>query len=252
MKPLTVKLLSLAVVLLALSPAPASADWSSLLKSLQSTVKGSAADGGKGALGRKEVISGLKEALSKGTQFAVSTLGRKGGFLDDPQVRIPLPKSLQTVEHALRFVGQEQLADEFVATMNHAAEQAVPEAAGVFASAIRRMSVTDAMGILNGPDDAATRYFRREAGPELIQKMLPIVRRTTSRAGVTASYKRLVDSVPYAGGVLKDSNLNLDSYVTEKAVDGLFTKIAAEEKRIRKDPAARTTELLRRVFGSSG
>lgn len=251
MKPLPLKLFSLLTALLLLAPAPAWADWSSLLNSLKSTVEGSG-QGSAGALGQGEVISGLKEALSKGTRYAVSTLGRKGGFLDNPQVRIPLPKSLQRVEQALRLVGQDRLANEFVATMNHAAEQAVPEAAGVFADAISKMTVSDAMGILNGPDDAATQYFRRVAGPELTQKMRPIISRATSRAGVTASYKRLVAGVPFAGDLVKDSNLNLDNYVTQKALDGLFKMIAAEEKRIRENPAARTTELLRKVFGAAG
>lgn len=247
MKPPVLKPLSLLVAMLLFASTPVRADWSGLLDSLKSTLSGT----GSGTLQQGEVVRGLKEALSKGTSYAVSTLGRSGGFLDNPQVRIPLPKSLQRVEQALRLMGQGRLADEFVATMNHAAEQAVPEAAGVFANAISHMTVNDAMGILKGPDDAATRYFERTAGPELVQKMRPIVAQATSRAGVTASYKRLIGGVPFAGDLVKNSDLNLDSYVTDKAVGGLFKMIAVEEKRIRENPAARTTELLRKVFGGA-
>ncbi len=205
-----------------------------------------------GAVTQGEASSGLREALVVSTQRAIQLLGHNGGFLDDPQVRIPIPGPLRTVEKGLRAVGQGQRADEFIATMNHAAEQAVPQAAGIFGKAIRNMSLQDARSILTGPDNAATNYFREHTGSELTAAMLPIVSQATSKAGVTASYKRLTESggSGMLGGLISSQAPDLDQYVTEKTLDGLFTKIAAEEKAIRTNPVARSTDLLKKVFGS--
>ena len=144
------------------------------------------------SLTQNEMIGGLKEALSKGAQKAVANLGRDDGFLKNLDVKIPMPDSLKRVEQGLRMAGQDKLADEFIATMNHAAEKAVPEAAAIFGGAISKMSLDDAQAILKGPDDAATQYFRKTSEAQLTEKMMPIVKQATEKTGVTASYKKLM------------------------------------------------------------
>ena len=202
------------------------------------------------ALSNDEVIAGLREALAKGARTAVRTLGHAGGYLDNPVVRIPMPEQLAMVESGLRKLGQGKIADDFIGSMNHAAEQAAPLATDVFVEAIKHMSIKDAKGILNGPDDAATRYLRRSSGERLGQKMLPLVQRATQKAGVTRYYKNLIGKAGFADQFVNLDGLDLDRYVTGKAMDGLFLMMAAEEKRIREDPLARGTDLLKRVFGS--
>jgi hypothetical protein len=245
-------LLTALAVLLALFAPAATAGLSDYLDKLGGAVTGTEA--GKSAamssLTDQEMVAGLKQALAKGTGFAVQTLGKEGGFLDNARVRIPMPKSLAWVEKSLRAVHQDQLADEFVASMNHAAEQAVPEAAAVFRDAVEAMTVQDARNILSGPDDAATQYFRTRTESALTEKMRPIVARTTATAGVTASYKRMMSSAGSLPGLLSGDATDLDAYVTKKTLDGLFVMVAAEEKQIRTNPVARSTELLKKVFGS--
>ena len=197
-----------------------------------------------------EMISGLKEALSKGTQFAIDNLGQEGGFLDNAAVKIPMPESLSWVESSLRTLRQDELADEFIATMNHAAEQAVPEAADLFGEAISNMSVEDAKGILTGPDDSATQYFRANTEDALTERMRPIVEQATAKAGVTSAYKSMTAQAGGLTGMLGTEATDLDGYVTGKTLDGLFLMIAEEEKKIRENPMARSTDLLKKVFGA--
>ena len=204
------------------------------------------------------MVQGLKEALGKGVQQAVSRLGHDGGFLTNANVRIPMPEKLRTVEKTLRVLKQDKLADDFVATMNHAAEQAVPEAAGVFADAIKGMSIADARAILTGTNNAATQYFRRTTETNLFVKFLPIVKQATEQTGVTSAYKQLMAKAEGANSfgsfgrsLLGAEDLDVDAYVTNKALDGLFTMVAAEEKLIRENPAARTRALLQKVFGAA-
>ncbi len=197
-----------------------------------------------------EIVNGLKEALSKGTRSAVNNLGRYDGFFKNPRVKIPMPESLEKVEKTLRKFGQDKTADEFIMSMNRAAEQAVPEAASIFSDAIRSMSFSDAKGILQGPDDAATQYFRRSSNSRLTDKMLPIVKKSTNAVGITAKYKNMVDRLGPVSGLVDTKSLDIDQYVTDKALDGLFKLLADEEKLIRNDPAARTTALLKKVFGT--
>ncbi|MCP5277802.1 MAG: DUF4197 domain-containing protein [Thiobacillus sp.] len=203
-------------------------------------------------LSDEDMVKGLKEALSKGTRSAIANLGKDGGFLNNLDVKIPMPDELQKVEKLMRQLGQDKYADQFVSTMNHAAEKAVPEAAALFADAISQMSLADAKSILKGPDDAATQYFRKTSEAKLKERFRPIVENATSQAGVTASYKKLMQKAGPFAQYLGQSATDLDGYVENKAVDGLFKMIAAEEKRIRQDPLARTTDLLKKVFGSLG
>ncbi|MEW5789405.1 MAG: DUF4197 domain-containing protein [Pseudomonadota bacterium] len=223
--------------------------WEAVQKS--PAVSGSLGSTAAAALSDEEVIKGLKEALSKGAQTAIATLGKEGGYLNNLEVKIPLPDELRKVEKLLRSLGQDKYADQFVATMNHAAEKAVPEAAGLFADAVSQMSLTDAKAILKGPDDAATQYFRKTSEARLKERFRPIVQAATDQAGVTAAYKKLMQKAGPTTQWLGVGNTDLDGYVEGKAVDGLFKLIAAEEKRIRQDPLARTSELLKRVFGAA-
>jgi hypothetical protein len=211
------------------------------------------------SLPQDQVVQGLKEALSKGVQQAVGRLGHEGGFLTNLSVKIPMPEKLRTVEKTLRVLKQEKLADEFVATMNHAAEQAVPEAAGVFGDAIKGMSIEDAKAILTGTNNAATQYFRRTTETNLYAKFLPIVKKATDQTGVTSAYKRLMEKADTANSfgswgrsLLGAESMDVDAYVTNKALDGLFKVMADEEKSIRENPVARTTDLLQKVFGAVG
>jgi hypothetical protein len=210
-----------------------------------------------GALSNDQMVNGLKEALGNGLQHAVAELGRDGGFLTNLNVKIPMPEKLQTVEKTLRALKQDKLADEFVTTMNHAAEQAVPEAAAVFGDAVKQMSITDAQAILTGPKDAATQFFRRTTQTNLYARFRPIVEKATAKTGATAAYKNMLSKAGGTsfggalGGLLGQDALDLDNYVTTKSLDGLFKMVADEEKKIRENPAARTTDLLKQVFGAA-
>jgi hypothetical protein len=224
-------------------------DWKGLLDQVTGSPAADAA--ARAALGHEEMVAGLKEALAKGAEDAVVRLGRHDGFLGDPAVRIPLPKALESAATVMRALGQGHYADEFVATMNRAAERAVPESGAILGDAIRRLTIEEAKRILEGPDDAATRYFRKVGEERLTKALRPLVSEATSRAGVTAAYKRLIGQAGPAAALMDGEISDLDGYVTQQTLDGLFTVIAAEEKRIRRDPAARTTALLRRVFGGA-
>ena len=236
---------------LVVTPAVVAADWKKLL---EQTLGGSGVDAGSAAsaaLGNEEIVAGLKEALAKGAENAVNALGQPDGFLGNPAVKIPVPEKLRTVESVLRTLGQGQYADQFVETMNRAAEAAVPESAAILGDAIRDMSVDQARQILSGPDDAATRYFRQVGEERLTARLQPIVSDATSSAGVTSAYKQAIDRAGPAAALVDSDAVDLDGYVTREALDGLFTLIAAEEKRIRENPAARTTDLLKKVFGAA-
>ncbi len=238
--------------------APKPTPKTNLVASLFSGLTGST--NAAAALTRDQVVGGLKEALGKGINRAVASLGCNNGFLTNRNVKIPLPESLQKVESALRLAGQGQLADDFVLSLNRAAEQAVPVAAGVFGDAMKQMTITDAKAILAGPPDAATQFFRRTTQTNLQAKFYPIVQHTTSSVGVTARYKQMTDKFN-AGNTLGSlfgskpalnfSAADIDAYVTGKAMDGLFKLVAEEEKNIRANPIARTTDLLQKVFGAA-
>lgn len=245
------KILVATALVVPLISGPLQAGFSDLLDTLKGSVTGQGGTGSSmAALSNDEMIAGLKEALGQGTRYAVDQLGTDGGFLDNARVRIPMPKSLAWVEKSLRALRQDRLADEFVASMNHAAERAVPEAAAIFGDAIKRMSLEDARGILSGPDDAATQYFRRTTSEALTTKMRPIVEEATARTGVTASYKNMMAKAGGLSGLLSGDATDLDGYVTDRTLDGLFLMVAEEEKRIRENPLARSTDLLKKVFGS--
>lgn len=207
-----------------------------------------------------DIAAGLKEALAKGTTNAIKSLGREGGFWNNAKVRIPLPGKLEQAAKLARQLGQGAKVDAFELSLNRAAEKAVPQVADIFGDAIRKMTLQDARGILGGGDHAATDFFRRVAGDQLVARIHPIVAKATDSVGVTQKYKAFTSGSGGGtlGGVLGalgghgmngSSPLDLDDYVTDKTMDGLFTVIGEQEQQIRHDPAARTTDLLRKVFG---
>jgi hypothetical protein len=245
-----IQFVSTPVLLLLLVTLPAQADWTQYLDSAKEALDSSGVADSATDLTNDEMVAGLKQALDKGTQFAVNKLGQPGGFLDNKKVRIPMPDSLSWVESSLRTVGQDEMADEFIDTMNHAAEQAVPEAADIFAGAIKEMSVQDAQGILTGPDNAATEYFRSNTEAELTQRMRPIVETATASTGVTSAYKDMLGAAGGFAGMMPATATDIDGYITLKTLDGLFLMIAKEERKIRKNPMARSTELLQKVFSA--
>ena len=197
-----------------------------------------------------EIIQGLKEALRIGTNNAVTLVSRLNGYYQNPTIRIPLPDSVRKTEDLLRSAGFGSTVDEFELSMNRAAETAAPAAKSLFWDAVRKITISDARRILKGPDDAATLYFKRKTEARLLAAFKPVVHQSMQEVGVTRTYQQLYDRyrrLPFLG----DWDLDLDQYVTSRAIDGLFTMLAKEEARIRQDPAARVTELLRKVFGST-
>lgn len=196
-----------------------------------------------------DMVSAIRQALSQGVNNAVSLLGKTDGFNLNPQVRIPVPQDLQKAEELLRQFGQDKYADRFITTLNRAAEQAVPEASAIFAHAIRQMTISDALQIIKGPPDSATQYFQRTSSQELSTRFKPVVQQATDAVGLTRSYKKMVSKAKILGEFISPAAKDIDSYITQEAVSALFTYIAEEEKKIRENPVARSTEILQRVFG---
>jgi hypothetical protein len=200
-------------------------------------------------LSNNDAIAGLKTALNKGAGNAVSALGKTDGFFANDRVKIPLPDSMQKLDHTLRNLGMGKYADELVLTMNRAAETAVPEARALLAAAIKEMTVQDAKGILSGGDTSATDYFRSKTSQKLAAKFLPIVKDATAKVGVAQKYNQLAGSAARFG-LVDESQTNLENYITQKALAGLFLLIADEEKEIRAHPVEQGSKLLSKVFGS--
>lgn len=207
-----------------------------------------------GSLTESQAGAGLKEALAQGAGNAVARLGKTDGFLLDEAVRIGTPKSVRKLTKAARKLGAGAQVDAFETSMNRAAEQAVPAAADILSDAVRAMTVEDALSIVRGGETAGTDYFRRSSEDTLRAAFLPIVKKSTDSNGVTQSFKSVTRSAGNSMGGLAsmagvDSSLDLDEYVTDKALDGLFHYIAEEEKAIRSNPLKRGSDLLRKVFG---
>ncbi|MGE0876040.1 MAG: DUF4197 domain-containing protein [Burkholderiales bacterium] len=200
-------------------------------------------------ISNQDAVSGLKAALEKGSGVAVAALGRTDGFFGNPRVKIPLPESIRSAEKIMRSVGMGKYADELILTMNRAAEAAVPEAKALFIDAVKKMSVQDAKGVLTGGNTAGTEYFRRATSEQLRAKFLPIVQNATKKVNLAAKYNQYAEKGARFG-LLKKEDANLDSYVTQKALDGLFFMVAEEEKKIRENPVQAGSNILRKVFGA--
>ena len=199
-------------------------------------------------LSEGKIIEGLKEALEIGASNAVRLVSKIDGYYGNPQIKIPLPDSVRKVEKALRAVGYGSKVDAFELSMNRAAEKAAPKAKALFVDAVKQMSFEDARKILDGRDNEATLYFEDKTRNKLTEVFEPIVHSSMSQVGVTRQYQALdakVRSIPFTDPL----SFDLDQYVTGRALDGLFFMLAEEERKIRQDPAARVTDLLKEVFG---
>lgn len=226
--------------------APAQLDW---LKKGQELLSPTVTSPGATQDDTNQVAAGLREALRVGSERVVSQLGILDGFNADPAIHIPLPKSFTTVQSALNAVGMSYLLDDLELKLNRAAEDATPKARDLFFSAIEQMTLEDVMGIYNGPEDAATRYFQKKMSPQLAEEMKPIVDQTLNQAGAVQAYDAAMaqyKTMPFVPDVKAD----LTTYVVDKSMDGIFHYLAQEEAAIRQNPAKRTTELLKTVFGA--
>jgi hypothetical protein len=213
-----------------------------LIKGLSNGTSGGLTDG--------EIAEGLREALRVGTQRVVAQVGQFDGFNLDRQIHIPLPGVLTDVQDALKAVGMSAMADDLELRLNRAAEKAAPEAEALFVDAISAMTLEDAQRIYEGPDDAATKYFRRTMSPRLTRRMRPVIQDTLSSVGAFQAYDEMMGqytALPFVPDVQAD----ITDYTVDKALDGIFYYVAKEEAAIRRNPAKRTTEILKRVFGAS-
>lgn len=201
------------------------------------------------ALTTAEVADGLKEALIKGISNGSDLASQLDGYFKNPEIKIPFPPEVKKVEDKLRQVGLGNEVDKFVLTLNRGAEDAAKEAKPIFITAIKSMTIQDAWGILRGQPDAATQYLKRTTTAQLKEKFKPVIQNSLNKVNATKYYGDIVtqyNKIPFTD----DVNPNLDDYATDRAIEGLFTMIAKEEKNIRQDPVARTTELLKKVFGA--
>lgn len=200
-------------------------------------------------LSEKDAADGIKEALVNGTSEGVKIVSKMDGYFGNPEIKIPFPPDVKVIESKLRAVGLGKKVDEVVLSINRAAEDAANEAKPIFVTAIKNMTVKDAINIVKGSDDAATKYLDRTTSPELNKKFQPLIKASLDKVQATKYWTELItayNKIP----LVQKMNPNLTEYVTSKAITGLFVMIAKEEKKIRKDPLARTTELLKKVFGN--
>jgi len=201
-----------------------------------------------GDLSQKDATGGLKDTLTQGAQLAVKQLSTPGGFSNNPDVRIELPGNLGKAAKAMKMFGKGEQVDALEASMNKAAEAAVPQAQAILVDAVKNMSVTDAKGILSGGEDSATQYLNKSSREQIRAKFLPIVKQSTDKVGVAQQYNALAKKAPM--GLLGGKSDSVENYVTEQALDGLFKMIAQQEESIRQNPAAAATSLAKKVFGA--
>ena len=197
----------------------------------------------------RDATAALKAALDHGVWVAVASLGRTDGFWSNPTVKIPLPEHLQRAVTALRFMGKGDEVDALELAINRAAEQAVPQARTLLVNAVKTMTIDDAKQILRGGDDSVTQFFKDETAPQLLERFLPVVRRVTDKSGLARQYNSLAgQGVKF--GLIRPEQASIERYVTQKALDGLYTMIAEEERKIRANPLAAGSDIVRRVFGA--
>lgn len=212
------------------------------LDKLKKAVKGE-------SLSTEEVAAGLKEALTKGASQGSDLVSQVDGYFKNAEIKIPFPPEVQKVETKLRQMGMGDQVDKFVLALNRGAEDAAKEAKPIFVTAIKQMTIQDAWSILKGEDDSATQYLKRTTTSQLTAKFKPVIQKSLEKTNATKYYKDLVttyNKIP----LVQKVNPNLDDYATEKAISGLFVMVAKEEKSIRDNPTARTTELLKKVFSA--
>jgi hypothetical protein len=196
-----------------------------------------------------DASGGLKDALSQGAKVAVQQLGKPGGFSNNPDVRIELPGNLGKAAKTMKMMGMGAQVDQLEASMNKAAEAAVPQAQALLLDSVKKMTVQDAKSILSGPQDSATQYLNKTSREQIRAKFLPIVKQATAQVGLAKQYNSFAGQAA-SFGVIDAKSANIESYVTEQALDGLFTMIAEQEASIRENPAGAATSLAKKVFGA--
>lgn len=232
-------------VLLLISGFTVMGQSSSVLGSIEKKISG----GNSSSLSSDDIVAGLKQALSLGAQKSADRLSAVNGFLDDKAVKILLPDQAQKAEKTLRSLGMGKLVDDAITSMNHAAEDASKSAAPIFLNAIKNMNVTDGLSILRGSDTAATAYLRKSATPGLTKVYTPVIDSALEKTGATKYWKDVFETYNKLPTTFNKVNPDLSAYVTQKAINGIFYYVAQEEIKIRKDPAAQVTDLLKQVFG---
>lgn len=223
-------------------------DFACRLSGLMVLGAGLSAGPARAATSEKEAASGVHALLEQGAVAAVGLLGRSDGFLGNPQVRIPLPPTLEKLSQMLRMTGQGQRLDELVTAMNRAAEAAVPEAKALLVQAVRSMSVDDALGIVRGSETSVSQFFEGKTRAPLGERFLPIVSRATEKVALAEKYNAIASKAA-AFGLIRERDANVQRHVTEKALDGLYFMIGEEERKIRRDPVATGSAILKKVFG---
>ena len=209
----------------------------------------SASAAGLDDISNRDAVNGLKQALANGAQAAVAKLGKEDGFYGDSRIRIPLPSSMKSAEAVMHSIGMSKQADDLVLRMNRAAEAAVPRAKPLLVDAAKKMTVQDAKGILTGGEDSATQYFKRTTSEPLAKQFKPIVKKAMAKVKLAEKYNEIATSGAKFG-LVKEEDANLEDYVTRKALDGLFVGIADEEKKIRQNPTAAASSIVKKVFGA--
>ena len=209
----------------------------------------SASAAGLDDISNRDAVAGLKQALANGAQAAVAKLGKENGFLDDARIKIPLPSSMKSAEAVMRSIGAGKQLDDLVLRMNRAAEAAVPQAKPLLVDAAKKMTVQDAKGILTGGEDSATQYFKRTTSEPLVEKFKPIVKKAMAKVKLAEAYNGIAASGAKLG-LVKEEDAHLEDYVTRRALDGLFVGIADEEKKIRQNPTAAASSIVKKVFGA--
>ena len=232
-----------------MATSPSHADWKKFLEDFSKS--------GTTALGTSEdtdlssdtIANGLKEALEVGTRKAVENVSKEGGYLNNPKIHIPLPPRVQQAAGLMRQLGLNKMADDFEQSINRAAEKAAPQATSIMIDAIKSMTIDDARNILNGENDAATRFFEDRTRGKLADLFEPVIDTSLNEVGATRYYNQLNDKLSSVPVVGQELDMDLQDYVTDQALNGLFVMLAEEEQKIRDNPAARTSEILQQVFG---
>ena len=224
-------------------------DSKSSTSSLFNSVKKVVSNSSGSSLSSDEIVKGLKEALTLGAEKSTDKLSMVNGFFKDAVVKILLPEQAQKVEKTLRGLGMGQLVDDAILSINRAAEDASKAATPIFVNAIKSMSIQDALGILRGPDTAATSYLKKTTSPDLTRSFKPIIDTSLQKTDATKYWKTVFKTYNNLPTTFKKVDPDLSAYVTQRAMDGIFYYVAVEEKQIRKDPAAQVTDILKKVFG---
>jgi len=216
---------------------------------LLNNVKKAVGGGGSGSLSSEDIVSGLKEALTLGAQKSTDKLSAVDGFFKDAAVKILLPEQAQKVEKTLRNLGMGKLVDDAILSVNRAAEDAAKSATPIFVNAVKKMTIQDGLGILRGPDTAATSYLKKTTTTDLTAAFKPVIDTSLKKTDATKYWKDVFETYNKLPTTIKKVDTDLSSYVTQRAMDGIFYYVAQEEIKIRKDPAAQVTDILKKVFG---